>query len=287
MQKLWQTYQWIPQTVLGSALFAAGFAFFLQPNDLSSGGISGLALILVELTQFGSVGVVSILINLPLFLLGGLKIGKRFFVGSLIGMLLSSVLIDGFAALHLPAVEPVIAIVYGGVLCGLGVGIVFAAGTSTGGSDILVRLLKLHYRNVPIGQISLTFDALVVLLTGLVFRDMNKALYTGITVFLSGKMVDAVVYRFDYSKVAMIITKEYDTIAREIGDKLDRGATFLHGEGSYSGEETKVILTAVKKQQIAQLKELVMTLDPKAFVIVQEAHQVLGDGFHRYSRHSL
>ena len=287
MQKLWQTYQWIPQTVLGSALFAAGFAFFLQPNDLSSGGISGLALILVELTQLGSVGVVSILINLPLFLLGGLKIGKRFFVGSLIGMLLSSVLIDGFAALHLPAVEPVIAIVYGGVLCGLGVGIVFAAGTSTGGSDILVRLLKLRYRNVPIGQISLTFDALVVLLTGLVFRDMNKALYTGITVFLSGKMVDAVVYRFDYSKVAMIITKEYDTIAREIGDKLDRGATFLHGEGSYSGEETKVILTAVKKQQIAQLKELVMTLDPKAFVIVQEAHQVLGDGFHRYSRHSL
>ena len=287
MQKLWQTYQWIPQTVLGSALFAAGFAFFLQPNDLSSGGISGLALILVELTQFGSVGVVSILINLPLFLLGGLKFGKRFFVGSLIGMLVSSVLIDGFAALHLPAVEPVIAIVYGGVLCGLGVGIVFAAGTSTGGSDILVRLLKLRYRNVPIGQISLTFDALVVLLTGLVFRDMNKALYTGITVFLSGKMVDAVVYRFDYSKVAMIITKEYDTIAREIGDKLDRGATFLHGEGSYSGEETKVILTAVKKQQIAQLKELVMTLDPKAFVIVQEAHQVLGDGFHRYSRHSL
>ena len=287
MQKLWQTYQWIPQTVLGSALFAAGFAFFLQPNDLSSGGISGLALILVELMQFGSVGVVSILINLPLFLLGGLKIGKRFFVGSLIGMLLSSVLIDGFAALHLPAVEPIIAIVYGGVLCGLGIGIVFAAGTSTGGSDILVRLLKLRYRNVPIGQISLTFDALVVLLTGIVFRDMNKALYTGITVFLSGKMVDAVVYRFDYSKVAMIITKEYGTIAKEIGDKLDRGATFLHGEGSYSGEETKVILTAVKKQQIAQLKELVMTLDPKAFVIVQEAHQVLGDGFHRYSRHSL
>ena len=287
MQKLWQTYQWIPQTVLGSALFAAGFAFFLQPNDLSSGGISGLALILVELTQFGSVGVVSILINLPLFLLGGLKIGKRFFVGSLIGMLLSSVLIDGFAALHLPAVEPIIAIVYGGVLCGLGIGIVFGAGTSTGGSDILVRLLKLRYRNVPIGQISLTFDALVVLLTGIVFRDMNKALYTGITVFLCGKMVDAVVYRFDYSKVAMIITKEYDSIAKEIGDKLDRGATFLHGEGSYSGEETKVILTAVKKQQIAQLKELVMTLDPKAFVIVQEAHQVLGDGFHRYSRHSL
>ena len=287
MQKLWQNYQWIPQTVLGSALCAAGFAFFLEPNDLSSGGISGLALILVELLQFGSVGTVSILINLPLFILGGVKIGKRFFVGSLIGMLLSSLLIDGFTALHLPAVEPVIAMVYGGVLCGLGVGIVFMAGTSTGGSDILVRLLKLKYRNVPIGQISLTFDALVVLLTGIVFRDMNKALYTGLTVYLCGKMVDAVVYRFDYSKVALIISKEYESIAKEIGDKLDRGATFLHGEGSYSGEETKVVLAAVKKQQITELKELVMALDPNAFVIVQEAHQVLGDGFHRYSRHSL
>jgi len=287
MQKLWQAYKWIPQTILGSAVFAAGFAFFLQPNDLSSGGISGLALLLVEITGFGSVGVISILMNLPLFILGGLKIGRRFFAGSLIGMVLSSALIDGFAALQLPAVEPVIAIVYGGVVCGLGLGIVFVSGTSTGGSDILVRLLKLRYRNVPIGQISLTFDAVVVLLTGLVFRDMNKALYTGITVYLCGKMVDAVVYSFDYSKVALIVSKEYDAIAQAVGNRLDRGATFLHGEGSYTGENTKVVLVAIKKQQLAQLKELVMELDPSAFVIVQEAHQVLGDGFHRYSRHSL
>ena len=287
MQAIWQKYKWIPQTILGSAVYAAGFAFFLQPNDMSPGGISGLALLLVEVLGFGSVGILSILMNLPLFVLGGLKIGKRFFVGSLIGMLLSSVLIDSFTAMHLTAVEPVIAMIYGGVICGLGLGIVFVGGTSTGGSDILVRLLKLKYRNMPIGQISLAFDAVVVLLTGLVFRDMNKALYTGITVWLCGKMVDAVVYRFDYSKVALIISKEYETIAQEIGKKLDRGATFLQGEGSYSRKQTKVVLTAVKKQQITELKELVMALDPDAFVILQEAHQVLGDGFHRYSKHSL
>ena len=287
MQKLWQAYKWIPETILGSAIFASGFAFFLQPNDLSPGGISGLALLLMELTGFGSVGMLSVLMNLPLFILGGLKIGKRFFAGSLIGMLLSSVLIDLFASLQFPAVEPILAIVYGGVLCGVGLGIVFVSGTSTGGSDILVRLLKLRYRNVPIGQISLTFDALVVFLTGLVFRDMNKALYTGITVFLCGKMVDAVVYRFDYSKVALIISKEYEAIVRQIALKLDRGATYLHAEGSYSGDNTKVVLVAIKKQQLAELKELVMDLDESAFVIVQEAHQVLGDGFHRYSRHSL
>ena len=287
MQETWQKYKWLPMTVFGSAVFAAGFAFFLQPNDLSPGGISGLALILVELTGMGTVGTLSILMNLPLFILGGVKIGRQFFVGSLLGMVLSSLLIDGFAALQLPAVEPVIAIVYGGVICGVGLGIVFVNGTSTGGSDILVRLLKLKYRNVPIGQISLTFDAVVVLLTGLVFRDMNKALYTGITVYLCGKMVDAVVYSFDYSKVALIISKEYEAIARDIGTKLDRGATFLHGEGSYTGEGTKVVLVAIRKQQLAELKELVMELDPGAFVIVQEAHQVLGDGFRRYSKHSL
>ena len=287
MQEIWQKYKWLPMTVLGSAVFAAGFAFFLQPNDLSPGGISGLALILVELTGFGSVGVLSILMNLPLFVLGGLKIGRQFFAGSLIGMVLSSVLIDGFAAMQLPAVEPVIAIVYGGVICGLGLGVVFVNGTSTGGSDILVRLLKLKYRNVPIGQISLCFDAIVVALTGIVFQDITKALYTGVTVFVTSKVIDAVVYRFDYSKVALIISSEYQAIAEAIGTRLDRGATYLLAEGSYSHRETKVVLAAVKKQQLAELKELVMQIDPKAFVIVQEAHQVLGDGFSRYHKHAL
>ena len=287
MGKFWHEYKWVPETVLGSLIFAVGFAFFLQPNDMSPGGISGLALVIVELLNFGSVGALSILINLPLFILGGLKIGKRFFLGSLLGMLLSSVLIDAFAALGFRGVEPLLGVIYGGVACGLGLGIVFVCGTSTGGSDILVRLLKLKYRNVPIGQISMCFDAVVVLLTGLVFHDVTKALYTGITVWLCGKVIDAVVYRFDYSNVALIISTEYEAIAQAIGKKLDRGATFLHGEGSYSHFETKVVLVAVKKQQITELKELVVELDPNAFVILQEAHQVLGDGFRRYSKHSL
>lgn len=287
MKDLWNKYKWIADTILGSTIFALGFSLFLGPNDMSAGGISGLALIFVELTGLGSVGTLSILINLPLFILGGVKIGKRFFVGSLLGMLLSSVLIDLFAVIPMPAMEPLICVLYGGVICGVGLGVVFISGTSTGGSDILVRLLKLRYRNVPIGQISLCFDALVVVLTGLVFQDVSKSLYTGITVFLCSQVIDAVVYRFDYSKVALIITSEHQQIADAIGKKLDRGATLLHGEGSYTHRQMKVVLAAVKKQQVAELKELVMEIDPKAFVIVQEAHQVLGDGFSRYSKESL
>ena len=287
MKELWGKYKWIFDTVLGSAIFALGFSLFLGPNDMSAGGISGLALIFVELTGVGTVGMLSILINLPLFILGGVKIGRRFFAGSLLGMVLSSVLIDLFALIPFPVVEPLIGVLYGGVVCGLGLGVVFVCGTSTGGSDILVRLLKLKYRNVPIGQISLCFDAVVVALTGLVFHDISKALYTGVTVFVSSKVIDAVVYRFDYSKVALIISGEYQAIAEAIGTRLDRGATFLHGEGSYSHKETKVVLAAIKKQQLAELKELVMQIDPNAFVILQEAHQVLGDGFSRYHKHSL
>ena len=287
MKTFWQEHKWIFATIFGSAVFALGFALFLAPNDMNAGGISGLAMVFVELTGLGSVGIISILINLPLFLLGGLKIGRRFFAGSLLGMLLSSVLIDAFAVIPMPEIEPLIGVLYGSVLCGFGLGVVFVCGTSTGGSDILVRLLKLKYRNVPIGQISLCFDAIVVALTGLVFHDIAKALYTGVTVFVSSKVIDAVVYRFDYSKVALIISSEYQAIAEAIGTRLDRGATYLHAEGSYSHTPTKVVLAAVKKQQIAELKELVMECDPNAFVIVQEAHQVLGDGFSRYSKNAL
>ena len=287
MTKLWHKYRWIPENILGSTLFALGFALFLAPNSINTGGISGLAMVLVEVLGIGSVGSLSILVNLPLFVLGGLKIGRRFFAGSLLGMLLSSVLIDAFSALSFATPEPLLGVLYGGVICGLGLGVVFVSGTSTGGSDILVRLLKLRYRNVPIGQISMIFDGLVVILTGIAFQDVSKALYSGVTVFLCGKMVDAVVYKFDYSKVALIISPAYEAIAGEIGKKLDRGATFLHAEGSYSGNSTKVVLVAVKKQQLAELTELVSELDPDAFIIVQEAHQVLGDGFKRYSKNGL
>lgn len=287
MKKLWQDYGWIVETIVGSALFAVGFALFLEPNDMSPGGVSGMALVLIRLLGFGKVGSFTILINLPLFILGGMKIGKRFFMGSLLGMFLSSILIDLLAVVEMPPIEPVVAAIYGGIVCGLGLGIVFICGASTGGSDILARLLKLRYRNVPIGQITMIIDGLVAVMTGLVFQDITKALYTGITVFICGKALDMVVYRFDYSNVALIISAKYEKIAEGILQKLDRGATFLHGEGSYSHASTKVVLTAVKKRQITELKDLVMEIDPGAFVIVQEAHQVLGDGFARFSKNGL
>lgn len=278
---------WMAKIFLGSAMFALGFDLFLEPNGLNAGGLSGLAMVLVHLLGFGTVGTVTAIVNLPLFAVGGLKIGKRFFLGSLIGMVSLSALIDLFSVIPVPQTEPLIGAVYGGVLCGIGLGIVFVGGASTGGSDIVVRLLKMRYQNVPIGTINICFDLGVAVLTGLVFWDISRALYSGIAIFVTGQVIDVVVYRFDYSKVAIIISKHHEQIAHRIGKQLDRGATFLHGQGVYSGNETKVVLTAVKKQQLAELKQLVVETDPDAFIIVQEAHQVLGDGFARYSRESL
>lgn len=287
MHRIWKQNSWIVATVIGSTLFALGFSLFLAPNEINTGGISGLAQIVVHLLNFGSVGTVSVVLNLPLFLLGGIRIGKRFFLGSLLGMVLSGILIDLFSAIPFDAQDMLVSGIYGGLLCGVGLGTVFSAGTSTGGSDILVRLLKLRYRNVPIGTISMCFDALVVILTGVVFRDVSKALYSGVVVFITGQVMDLVVYRFDYSRVALIISESPEEIAAQIAKKLDRGATYLYGMGSYSGQEKKVVLTVVKRRQLAELKELVMDVDSNAFVIVQEAHQVLGDGFSRYSRDAL
>ena len=286
-KRIWKEILWAGTTAIGSALFALGFAMFLIPNDINTGGISGLAMILRELLGFGSIGTLTLLMNIPLFLIGGLKIGKRFFAGSLIGMVVSSVLMDLFALIPFATPEPLIGGLYGGVLCGAGLGMVFMAGASTGGSDILVRLLKKKYRNLPIGSISIMFDAMVVLLTGLVFRDISKALYSGVVVYVCGQVIDAVVYRFDYSRVALIISKEHEKIAKTISDQLDRGATYLHGSGSYTHQNIEVVLAVVRKGQLAELKELVMDIDENAFVIVQEAHQVLGDGFAHYSPDSL
>lgn len=286
MHKKWQ---WVTDTIkilFGCTLFSVGFNMFLAPSGLNAGGISGLGMIFVEFFKVGTVGGFTTVVNIPLFILAAFLLGRRFVVGSFIGMLSLSVAIDIFAFLPAIDIDPLMCALYGGILTGGGLGIVFATGASTGGSDIIIRILKLRWRNTPIGVISMGFDLIVAILTGMV-NGIASTLYSGVAIFITGKVIDLVVYSFDYSKVALIITDHYEEVAEQIAVQLDRGATFLKGEGSYTGKEKKVILTAVKRQQLAELKGLVVAIDPDAFVIVQEAHQVLGDGFSHYTKDSL
>ena len=287
MNRIRENVVFFVKIIVGCALFALGFNLFLEPNGLNAGGISGLAMVFVHVTKLGSIGLITILINLPLFALSGLKIGKKFVFGSLVGMLVSSLLLDAMALIPCPETEPLVGALYGGVLCGIGLGLVFSVGASTGGSDIIVRLLKMKWRNTPIGSISMGFDLVVAVLTGLIFWDISRTLYSGIAIFVTGVVLDAVVYRFDYSKVVIVVSKQNEAIAQGITKQLERGVTYLDGEGYYSGNQTNVILSVVKRQQLAELKQLVVDIDPNAFIIVQEAHQVLGDGFSRYTKDSL
>lgn len=287
MKSKMRSFGTIIKILAGCAAFGVGFNLFMVPNDMNAGGLSGLSMIMVHLLGFGTVGVTTIVFNIPLFVIGARKIGRKFFFSSLFGMLASSVAIDLFSVLPVLRIDPLLSALYGGVLCGLGLGVVFASGATTGGSDIIVRLLKRKWPNMSIGIINTCFDFVVVTLTGVVFGDMTKALYSIIAVVVMGQVIDAVVYRFDYTKVALIITKKHGEVAAKIGAELGRGATLLHGEGAYSHESTEVVLTAVKRQQLAELKALVVAVDPDAFIIVQEAHQVLGDGFSRYSKDAL
>ena len=168
--------RWIIMIALGCAVFALGFDLFLEPNGLSAGGISGIAMILVHLAPVTTVGIATAVMNFPLFFFGGKKIGMRFFVGSIIGTVFFSLFIDLFASIPVPQTEPLLAAVYGGVICGAGLGLVFISNASTGGSDIVIRLLKMKYRNLPIGTISLAFDFVVCAATGLVFGNMSNML---------------------------------------------------------------------------------------------------------------
>lgn len=272
---------------LGCALFSLGFDLFLQPNQINVGGVSGIGQLLTHLTSFGSVALWSVLINVPLFLVSIRGVGKKFFVGSLCGMLLSNLFLSLFERIPAPVTEPLLATLYGGLLTGLGLGLVFVAGASTGGVDIVARLLRPTFPNFPIGRIMLAIDIVTVSLTGVVFGDVNKALYSAVTLYVCSVVLDGVVYGLDYSVVALVISDRHQTICQEITGKLDRGVTILRGQGYYSGQDKRVILCAIKKRQVAELKELVMGIDPTAFVILQEAHQVVGEGFKRYSKNDL
>lgn len=281
---IWREVRFLGMILFGSVCYAIGFDLFLMLHQVNAGGVSGASmLICAALGWDGGVGILTLGINVPLFLLGYRYLGKRFFAGSIVGTIATSAFIELFARIPAPQTDIMLGVLYGGVLVGLGLGVVFYAGASTGGVDIIASLLRKKFRSISVGNLMLAVDSAVIILTGVVYRDINKTLYSALTLFLCTTVLDAVIFGLNDSTVALIISDSYAVIAREIEDKLARGVTMLSGYGGYTGAEKMVLLVAVRKQQTTQLKMLVERIDPEAFLILQRSHQVLGNGFGRYS----
>ena len=272
---------------LGAVIYALAFDWFVAPNQIAMGGVTGLAQIVNALVPVLPVGVLSILVNVPLFLAGWRLLGGRLLVSSLYAMAVSSLAIDVIAWMHtFPPMDPILATLYGGAGMGVGLGLVFSQGATTGGTDIIGKLLKLKFPWLPIGKLVMIPDMVVVILAAVVFGTVNAALYGLIQMYLLSKVMDMILYGWDTSRVAYIITDRWEETVQGLLD-MNRGVTLLQGKGAYTGAEKQVLLVAFKQKQIVAIKRMLREIDPKAFFIVCDAHEILGEGFGDYQKEEI
>lgn len=272
---------------LGAVIYALAFDWFVAPNQIAMGGVTGLAQIVNALVPVLPVGVLSILVNVPLFLAGWRLLGGRLLVSSLYAMAVSSLAIDVIAWMHtFPPMDPILATLYGGAGMGVGLGLVFSQGATTGGTDIIGKLLKLKFPWLPIGKLVMIPDMVVVILAAVVFGTVIAALYGLIQMYLLSKVMDMILYGWDTSRVAYIITDRWEETVQGLLD-MNRGVTLLQGKGAYTGAEKQVLLVAFRQREIVPIKRMLREIDPKAFFIVCDAHEILGEGFGDYQKEEI
>lgn len=268
----------------GSLIYAVSVPFFTAPNKIAPGGLTGVATILYYLIHV-PIGTMTLILNIPLFILGLRFIGGHFMAKTILCTVLSSVFVDllgaGMAMFGIPAYKgsAILAALYGGVVAGVGLGLVFLRGATTGGTDIASRLLKLKYPHVSMGRMMFIIDTVIIVASAVAFRSIDSALYAIIAVFASSKIIDSILYGSDQGKMAVIISERNEEIAGAITEKMDRGLTVLRGRGYYTGTERDVLLCAVRRPEAVHLRSLVRDFDPNAFIIMCEADEVIGEGF--------
>lgn len=266
--------------VVGAVIYAVGFQFFLYPNNITSGGVVGTSMIINQLTGF-PVGVMTMILNVPLFIIAWRHFGLDFLIGSLAGMAISSVLVDVFAGFNLVLTDdPMLAAVIGGVIKGMGLGMIYYVGATTGGIDIVVKILRKKLASVNFGTIMLALDTIIIAVYAMVLGRYESAMYSLIAMYVTTKVVDLMLYGIDNACLCYIISDHTQEITKEIvSGPLHRGVTLLEGRGAYSGTHRDVMMCVIKRQQIGQLKRLVKNVDEKAFFIVTNAKNVFGNGF--------
>lgn len=274
--------------IVACALYSFGFICFYQSNNLSVGGFTGVAQILNYFMPFLPIGTTALVMNIPILILAWKKQGPGLLIGTVFAITITSLMIDGlnYAFPLFPSMDPLLAGIYGGVAVGVAVGLLMLKGATTGGTELLARLLKYVMPNLSIGNLCLFVDIIVVAAYALVFKSIDNALYGIISMYVFSIAMDTVVYGSNNAKVAYIISDRSEEITKHLLG-MELGITLLKGEGAYSGAAKKVVLCAFKRKEIVPIKAAVTAIDPAAFIIVCEAHEVLGEGFAAYSPDSL
>ena len=271
---------------VGCILFALGIALFLDANKVASGGVSGIAIILSHITPFDRTGVWIIILNVPLLILGAVSFGRNFTISTVYSTVLSSLFVELFNLIfgsYLPFTnETVVAGVIGGVLSGIGIGIVFRMGSTTGGTDILVKVLRKKFRYIKTGIISLIIDIVIISVSFIAFdHNLDLTFYTAISLVVMSLSINLAIYGLEPAKLVYIITdsEHGSQICEKILKELEVGATYIDGIGAYTGNERRIILCAIKKMQYPKLCDYIHEIDPRAFTIVTSAKEIYGEGY--------
>lgn len=278
-KKTWKQRVWDYMVItFGAIVYSIALGLFLDPNNLASGGVTGIAIIVNRVTNIDT-GTWILIINIPLVLLGTWKFGFKFIVSTLYALICITVftnLLSGYDAI---TTDPLLAALTGGALFAVGIGLIFKAGATTAGTDIIVKLLRLKYKHLKTGFLFLMLDLLIVASSLFVFHDINTALYAFLSLLVTTALLDVVLYGSDEAKLIYIISDESYIIGDRILSELDIGVTYLEGKGGFSEVRKRVIMCVVRKPLAPSIEELVKEEDPTAFMIVSSASEIFGEGY--------
>lgn len=264
--------------IIGCMVMAVGTSLFLLPNQLSSGGFSGLATIIYYLFGF-PLGTTMLILNIPLFIMAFIRVGKETTIKGIIGTAMLALFIDLFDRIEPLTSDRVLACIYGGICIGIGTAIILKAHASTGGTDMLsyiIRSYKPHFRS---GSLIVIVDIIIVLLNVIFFKKVEIGLYSAIAIYIMGKMIDIVFEGIYFTKNMFIVSDKYEEIAKEVGEKLDRGSTGIYAKGMYENEEKMMLWCVASRNEVARIKEIAKDIDPSAFIVISNAREAWGKGF--------
>ena len=280
-KKVWKLIWDYLMITIFSFTYAAGISLFLDPNKLAPGGVSGISIMLSRIPPIPT-GTWILLLNIPILGLGLWKFGLKFLISTVYCTIVSSAFTNMLAGFGALTTDKVLAAAAGAALMAVSMGMILKAGATTGGVDIIVKVLRLRYRHLKTGNLYLIMDAIVVTLSGIMFHNLEIALYAAVAIFISSVVLDTVLYGKDGAKMIYIISDHPDRITDRLLEDLDIGVTSLKGEGAYSGKEKKVLMCVMRKPLAPKAQQIVKEEDPEAFMIVSDATEIFGEGYKSY-----